>query len=89
MKKMIAALAVLFSITLSAQNDAKAKALLDEVYTKVNGYENIYVDFKYVLENTKENIKQETKGNVTLQKINICLIIWEPPKCLMGKKPIQ
>ena len=28
MKKMIAALAVLFSITLSAQNDAKAKALL-------------------------------------------------------------
>ena len=68
MKKMIAALAVLFSITLSAQNDAKAKALLDEVYTKVNGYENIYVDFKYVLENTKENIKQETKGNVTLQK---------------------
>ena len=46
MKKMIAALAVLFSITLSAQNDAKAKALLDEVYTKVNGYENIYVDYK-------------------------------------------
>lgn len=28
MKKMIAALAVLFSITLSAQNDAKAKAII-------------------------------------------------------------
>lgn len=89
MKKMIAALAVLFSITLSAQNDAKAKALLDEVYTKVNGYENIYVDFKYVLENTKENIKQETKGNVTLQKNKYLFNYLGATKMFDGKKPIQ
>ena len=86
MKKMIAALAVLFSITLSAQNDAKAKALLDEVYTKVNGYENIYVDFKYVLENTKENIKQETKGNVTLQKNKYLFNYLGATKMFDGKK---
>ena len=86
MKKMIAALAVLFSITLSAQNDAKAKALLDEVYTKVNGYENIYVDFKYVLENTKENIKQETKGNVTLQKNKYLFNYLGATKMFYGKK---
>lgn len=86
MKKMIAALAVLFSITLSAQNDAKAKALLDEVYTKVNGYENIYVDFKYVLENTKENIKQETKGNVTLQKNKYLFNYLGATKMFVGKK---
>lgn len=83
---MIAALAVLFSITLSAQNDAKAKALLDEVYTKVNGYENIYVDFKYVLENTKENIKQETKGNVTLQKNKYLFNYLGATKMFDGKK---
>lgn len=86
MKKVIAALAVLFSITLSAQNDAKAKALLDEVYTKVNGYENIYVDFKYVLENTKENIKQETKGNVTLQKNKYLFNYLGATKMFDGKK---
>lgn len=86
MKKMIAALAVLFSITLSAQNDAKAKALLVEVYTKVNGYENIYVDFKYVLENTKENIKQETKGNVTLQKNKYLFNYLGATKMFDGKK---
>ncbi len=50
-----------------SQNSEKAKALLDEVYNKVQGYENIVVDFKYTLENTEANINQETRGMVTLQ----------------------
>ena len=45
----------------------KQKALLDEVYEKVSAYDNIYIDFSYALENTEANIKQETKGNVTLK----------------------
>jgi outer membrane lipoprotein-sorting protein len=53
----------------------KAKALLNEVSTKVKSYNNISLDFKYVLENTSENIKQETKGDVVMQgekyKLNI------------------
>lgn len=57
-----------------------------EVYTKVNGYENIYVDFKYVLENTKENIKQETKGNVTLQKNKYLFNYLGATKMFDGKK---
>ena len=48
------------------QNSEKAKNLLDEVYTNVTSYDNIYIDFNYSLENTEANIKQETKGNVTL-----------------------
>ena len=44
------------------QNSEKAKALLDEVYANVTSYENIYIDFKYTLENTEANIKQETKA---------------------------
>ncbi|MFD2586710.1 outer membrane lipoprotein carrier protein LolA [Croceitalea marina] len=48
------------------QNSEKAKTLLDEVYTNVTSYDNIYIDFNYSLENTEANIKQETKGNVTL-----------------------
>jgi len=50
-----------------AQNSEKAKALLDEVYNKVQGYENIEVVFRYVLENAEANINQETRGDVTLQ----------------------
>ncbi len=61
----------LFSGT--AQN--KGKALLTEVSQKVKSYTNIAIDFKYVLENVAENIKQETRGDVILEgekyKLNI------------------
>jgi len=46
----------------------KAKALLDEVYDKVQSYENIFVDFKYVLHNAEADINSETRGDVTLQR---------------------
>lgn len=50
-----------------AQNSAKAKALLDEVYNKVKSYDNIQVDFKYELNNSEADIHQETRGDVTLK----------------------
>ncbi|MBC29471.1 MAG: hypothetical protein CMH48_01360 [Muricauda sp.] len=53
--------------TAFAQDSQKAKALLDEVYNTVKSYDNVYVDFKYVLENNEANIRQETRGDVTLQ----------------------
>ena len=56
---------LLFSaITTNAQN---AKSLLDEVSSKVKNYENILIDFKYVLNNSKENVKQDARGNITLK----------------------
>ncbi|QLE02477.1 outer membrane lipoprotein carrier protein LolA [Galbibacter sp. BG1] len=58
---------ILSSFTATAQSDAKAKALLDEVYNKVKGYDNIFIEFKYALDNSAENIHQETKGDVTIQ----------------------
>ncbi|NAY90799.1 outer membrane lipoprotein carrier protein LolA [Muricauda sp. JGD-17] len=59
---------LLFSIGLFsfAQSSSKAEALLDEVYNKVKGYDNIYIDFSSTLENTEADLKQETNGNVTL-----------------------
>ena len=51
----------------NAQDAAKAKALLDEVYNKVKGYENIVVDFKFDLYNSEADVRQETRGNVTLK----------------------
>ncbi|GAA4809600.1 outer membrane lipoprotein carrier protein LolA [Litoribaculum gwangyangense] len=58
---------LLITLSLSAFSQNKAKTLLNEVSNKVKGYENISLDFKYVLENTSENIKQETKGDVVMQ----------------------
>ncbi len=55
-----------FGIFSYAQNSSKAKTLLDEVYAKATGYDNIYIDFESTLENTEANIKQETNGHVTL-----------------------
>ena len=68
MKKYIILALVLFTANLmSAQGADKAKALLDEVYDKVSGYDNIQVDFKYSLQNNEANINQETRGDVTLE----------------------
>ncbi|CAM3506424.1 LolA family protein [Zobellia roscoffensis] len=68
MKKIFLVLTlVLVSNVTFAQNSEKAKALLEDVYAKVKSYDNIYIDFKYVLNNAEAGINQETRGDVTLQ----------------------
>ncbi len=65
MKKIALALVLFLSFsTIHAQN---AEKLLNEVSAKVKSYKNIKIDFKYTLQNTKENIKQDTRGDVTLK----------------------
>ena len=66
MKKILTLLLIIAcSANLMAQE--KAKALLNEVSSKVKSYDNIALDFKYTLENTAENIKQETNGEAVMQ----------------------
>lgn len=68
MKNIVIVALIMFTALGSfAQDAAKAKALLDEVYNKVQGYDNMEVTFKYTLENTEANINQETRGDVTMQ----------------------
>ncbi|MFS4491661.1 LolA family protein [Maribacter sp. 2308TA10-17] len=68
MKKLVLVFVLVFTANVGmAQNSEKAKALLDEVYNKVQGYENIFVDFKYVLNNAEADINSETRGDVTLK----------------------
>lgn len=67
MKKFFFLVFILTISVAQAQNSAKAKALLDEVYNKVKSYDNIFVDFKYTLQNTEASINQETRGDVTMQ----------------------
>ena len=57
---------ILLSFSTQAQ-DKKAKILLDEVTAKIKTFSSIVIDFKYSLNNSKENINQDSKGNVTMK----------------------
>lgn len=74
-----------FSFTTSAQ-DKKAKTLLNEVTAKIKSYDNVVIDFKYALNNSKENINQNSKGNVTLQGNKYVLNFMGVTKIFDGKK---
>ncbi len=74
-----------FSISIQAQ-DKKAKDLLDAVTAKVKSYDNIVIDFKYTLNNAKENINQDSKGNVTLKGNMYVLNFMGVTKIFDGKK---
>jgi len=66
-KGIVLLITVLASVVVFAQGEAKAKKLLDEVSKKMNTYENIYVEFKYKLDNNEEDVHQETRGNATMK----------------------
>ncbi|MDO9036926.1 MAG: outer membrane lipoprotein carrier protein LolA [Lutibacter sp.] len=68
MKKITFLIAfLLVSLTSFSQESAKAKALLDEVAQKIEGYKNIYIEFNHSLDNKEANVHQETRGTVTLK----------------------
>jgi outer membrane lipoprotein-sorting protein len=79
------ALLLIFSFSVNAQ-DKKAKDLLDQVTAKVRSYDNIVIDFKYALNNSKENINQESKGNVTMKGNQYVLNLMGVTKIFDGKK---
>jgi len=67
--KIIVALFLLYLGTSGAmaQNDSQAKALVKQVLDKVESYDNFVIDFTYTLENKEQNIKQETRGDVSIK----------------------
>ena len=76
---------LLFSFSIQAQ-DKKAKDLLDQVTSIVKSYDNIVIDFKYTLNNAKENINQDSKGNVTMKGNQYVLNFMGVTKIFDGKK---
>ena len=64
-KNILTAVVLILTAIGSAQESAKA--LLNDVSSKVRSYDNIAIDSKYVLNNTEEDISQETRGDVTMQ----------------------
>lgn len=86
MNKILSIALLLFlSFTVNAQ-DKKAKDLLDQVTAKVKTYKNISIDFKYTLNNSKENINKESKGNLVLEGNKYVLNFLGVTKIYDGKK---
>ncbi|WP_047551364.1 LolA family protein [Psychroserpens sp. Hel_I_66] len=85
MKQVIIILAFLISNIGFSQDSKKAETLLNEVYAKAKAYDNISIDFKYVLENQSENIKQETRGDVIMQGDKYVLNILGVTRLFDGK----
>lgn len=78
--------ALLGLFTMNAQNADKAKSLLKEVSSKVKSYDNMVIDFKYVLENQAENISQETRGDVSIAGDKYMLNLMGTSQMFDGKK---
>ena len=86
MRNYILLLWTLFSFIGQAQSrTSEAQLLLDEVSAKVKSYDSMTLEFKYVLENTEENIRQETRGDVTLQNDKYVLNILGITRIYDGK----
>lgn len=88
MRKIIAVIGiVLFTLTANAQSSQRAKNYLLEVTKKINGYENILIDFSFNQKNEK-NAKQdfEGKGHLDLKKDLYNLTFMGIQKIYDGKK---
>ena len=84
MKKVLVLLVFMVSSLSFAQSN-EAKQLLNDVSEKVKSYDNISIDFKYVLDNSQENIKQETRGDVVLKGEKFVLNILGITRLFDGK----
>ena len=86
--KLLRPFVFLFLIATASANaqDKKAKELLDQVTAKIRTYDNISIDFKYALNNAKENINQESKGSVVMKGNMYVLNFMGVTKIFDGKK---
>ncbi|GEM55520.1 hypothetical protein B0A58_10630 [Flavobacterium branchiophilum NBRC 15030 = ATCC 35035] len=86
MKKIISVFLLTVCSFAAQAQDKKAKELLDQVTSKIKTYKNIVIDFKYVLNNQKENINQESKGTVMMQGNQYVLNLMGVTKIFDGSK---
>ena len=68
MKNILSLALVIFTFfTAFSQNGEEAKKILDQVSNTMSSYNNVYIEFDYVLENKTEDVQQDMSGDVILQ----------------------
>lgn len=73
-------------LTASAQTEPAAEAMVQDVLKKVKSYDNIQIKFNYILENTTEDIKQETRGSLKLKGEKYLLNLMGTTQLFDGEK---
>ncbi len=68
-----------------SQTSIKGKNLLDQVSEKMSSYSSIRFEFSYVLNNRKEQINQESYGEITVSKDLYKLIFLDATQLYDGK----
>ncbi len=58
---------VMLSGILSAQQDAKAKEILDQTSQRTRSYKTIWADFSFALQNKQMSINEENKGSIKIK----------------------
>ncbi len=79
-------LVVMVSFSAMAQHSMKAKALLDEVSSKMSSYHDVYVQFDYKLENKAEDVQQDASGDATLKGDKYVVNFFETTQIFDGTK---
>ena len=69
---------------MNAQNDASAKSLLDKTSSTMSAYNNLSMDFDYVLDNRAEDVTQEMSGDVILQGEKYVVNLFGSTRCMTG-----
>ena len=84
--KNIIILALIFSTFGYAQDDNEAKALVKKVLDKVESYNNFVIDFSYTIENKAQNLKQDTRGDVSIKDEKYVLKLMGTTQIFDGNK---
>lgn len=79
-------LVLIFSTFGYAQDDNEAKVLVKKVLDKVESYDNFVIDFSYTLENKAQNLKQETRGDVSIKDEKYVLKLMGTTQIFDGNK---
>lgn len=66
-KTLFTAAILFFSLISVAQNDPKAKTILDEVSAKTKAYKSITADFDFSMNNSAAGINETSKGKIITQ----------------------
>lgn len=64
---VLIALFVMYGNAVKAQQDPKAREILDKLSQTTKSYKTIQIDFSFTLENKKNNVNQTNDGQVTLK----------------------
>lgn len=68
MKKIVLFLtAAILTFQVAAQKDPEAKKILDKVSATTKTYKTLKVDYEYILQNIKANVKETKKGSLLLK----------------------